>query len=979
MIQPSQVAAVPDPRGGSILLSWTNPAVAGFAGTRVLRREIAFPEVPGDIGTSHEILNDTTTPAGQSAQFRDSALKSETVYYYAIVSYDAAAQTYPAFTSAMSTSAYQTGTYLYQNLPGIYQSYDTALAPPSPAMDPADYGKGQLQRFLEMFGLQFDLIRSFASGMRSFFDPDRADGALLPLFGDWIGWPTDFTLNLWQRRNQLRYAPHYFATTGIAANLRATINRLTTWDTRIKELSHNIFLSNIPEQLTIWEQERQGGVWQAEQMVTLDLAYEGRPSACLSADGRRWLFYHVREAAPAAIGSAVTTEANDRFHLRYKVFEQGAWLAARPLTQTISLPRVSNTNRSPAAVLRADGTFWVFWSSVDASGGFSNLRTQRISAGRSAWSARINGTTAEPFPLADGDTLQMTIGAGPGLVRHITFRAEQFADITHATALEVVNVLRGELPGVQVSSSASGAIQIVSQTSGSGSVLAVAASAGATKLGLASPPAGSNAVAAGIRGTAAGPFALADGDTLFLTFDNDVPRVVTFTASAFLSIAAATTDEVVAAINAVIPGAAKNQGGRVELDSFLSGADSMVAIDLSLSTAAPKLGLGAAPPSPPAGVDETEPSAFEDGAGNLWLFWSSRRAGSWNIWYSALLAAGWGNPKQLTFGPLPDREPAAIIDRASGRIWVFRSRKKANDLWNIFSSTTTTLDFNALTAANWTDAEFTPAPADFDNREAAPVVTSAGNLEVYFTSNRADGWNVWSRPIAGIVQGADTAVTSGQFTRRTPAPLLLAPGVVHLWFRNNETIEYVSSLYPSAVTVDARYAGSTTADTRNPTRLSLKGMIQDIEHYTYEAPLADPQAETARLYSRDTIGVFLTPDTQDEQLIIRSRTLIGNVLKSFLPIQTRVVFVIDQAYVEYVYSYDAPAGTPPVTIGERMIDAIISEVAPAFADVLLSDKVNFAFLKTWTPAGNAGRLLDTTVNPLDLSFRLLLAHVNEGP
>jgi phage tail-like protein len=944
----------------------------------VLRRELAFPEIPADISTSREIWNDTATPAGQSAYLLDCGLKGETVYYYAVVSYDAA-QNYPAFTSAMSTAPYQTGSYLYQSLPEIYQSYDTALPPPSPAMDPADLSKGQLRRFMEMFGLEFDVLRSFASGMRTFFDSDRADGALLPLFADWIGWQTDYTLDLPQRRNQIRYAPHYFATAGIAANLRATINRLTTWDTGIKELSHNIFLSNIPEQLPIWEQERQGAVWQPKQLVTLDLAYEGRPSAWLSADGRRWLFYHARESAPTGPTGAVTAEARDRFHLRYKVFDHGAWLPARRITQSTSLPGISNTNRAPAVVQRGDGTFWLFWTSADASGSFSRLRLQRISAGRGAGAARITGTATEPFPLADGEILQITIGAAPGLVRQVTFRAENFADITHATAQEVANLLRGELPGVQISAAAFGAIQIVSQTAGSASVLAVAASAVATKLGLASPPAGTDAVAARLTSAAAGPFALASGDTLYLAIDNDVQRIVTFAATAFLNIAAATTDEVVAAINTVIPGAATNTGGVVEIDSFVSGDDSMVAIDLSLSSAASKLGFGTPPPVPPASIDETEASAFEDPAGNLWLFWSSRRAGPWNIWYSALSEAGWANPKQLTTGPLTDREPAALIDSASGRIWAFWSRRKENGLWNIFSRNTTTLDFNAQTLDSWTKAdEFLPAPADFDNREPAAVVTSAGNLEVYFSSDRANGWNIWSRPIAEIVQGADTAVTSGQFTRRTPAPLLLAPGVIHLWFRSNETMEHVSSLYPSAVTVDARYAGSTTADTRNPTRLSLRGNIQDIQHYTYETQLADPQLEAARLYSRDTIGVFLTPDTHDEQLIIRSRTLIGSVLRNFLPIQTRVVFVIDLAYVEYIYSYDAPAGTPVQIIGEYMIDDIIGEAVPAFADTMI-DTVNFKFLRTWTAAVNSGVLVDCTVHPPDLLFRLLLAHVQEGP
>jgi len=286
---------------------------------------------------------------------------------------------------------------------------------------------------------------------------------------------------------------------------------------------------------------------------------------------------------------------------------------------------------------------------------------------------------------------------------------------------------------------------------------------------------------------------------------------------------------------------------------------------------------------------------------------------------------GWAIPKPLTTSTLPDREASALFDPASGgRIWVFWSRKKANGLWNVFSRTTTTLAFSAQTDASWSEAEFAPPLADFDNREPSPVLVSPGSLEVYFTSNRMDGWNVWMRPIAGTVQGADAAVTTGQFTRRTPVPILTAAGRVHLWFRNNETIEYTSSLYPSARTIDGRYTGSSTADTRNPIRLSLRGNIQDIQHYTYEAPLTDPQQEAARLYSRDTIAVYLTPDTDDEQLILTNQNLIGNVLQNFLPIQTRVVFLIDQVYTEYVYTYDAPSGTPPVVIVEQMVGDLLS-------------------------------------------------------
>lgn len=981
MIQPTGISAQPDPRGGRILVSWTNPVVAGFAGTRVLRRELFYPTVPADIGTSAEVYNDASTQAGQSGQFLDGGLKPERVYYYAVVSYDGAANTYPAYISAMSTAPYQTGQYLYNNLPGIYQSYDTALPPPSPALDPADLSKGQLRRFIEMFGLEFDVLRSYASGMKSFFDPAQVDGTLLPLLAGWIGWQTDYTLGLPKQRNQVRNAPHYYATTGIAANVRATINRVSTWDARIKEFTHNIFLSNIPEQFTIWEQERQGTSWQSEQLVTLDLAYEGRPSACQIPDGRLWLFYHARQSAPATVSGARITTARDRFQLSSKVFEQGAWLPARPLTPTAPIAGLSATNRCPAAVFSNDGTFWLFWSSLDDSGSSvaPRLRVQRFVAGRGALRARIAGTVAGPFPLADGDTFSITIGAAPGISRLVTFRAEDFADIAHATVEETAAVLDRELPGVDVSSAPDGTILITSQTAGSASVLNVPASTGAPKLGIATPPPGSNAVAAQILGTLSEPFALADSDTLLLTVDTDVPRLVTFAASSFLNIAVATASEVIAVINSVIPGMAQRQAGKIQLASAQAGANSLVSVDLGLSSAAPKLGLGQAPPPSPPGVDETEPSAFQDAAGNLWLFWSSRRDGTWKIWYNSLSAAGWDVPKPLTTGALPDREASALFDAsAGGRIWVFWSRKKANGLWNVFSRTTATLDFNTQTQASWTEAEFTPAPANYDNREPAATLVSSGNLEVFFSSNQTNGWNVWSRTVTVAAQGVDSAATAGQYTRRGPVPLEIAPGRLHLWFRNNEVMEYTSKVYASARTIDGRYTGSTTADTRNPARLSLRGDILDIQHYTYETPLADPLEEAARLYSMDTIGVYLTPDTNDQELILSGRTQIGNVLTNFLPIQTRVVFLIDQSYTEYIYSYDAPAGTPTETIGDRMIDTLISEVAAPAVDSF-ADTVNFHFLRTWASGLNTGTTPDTAVVPPDLSFRLLLAHVNEEP
>jgi phage tail-like protein len=167
----------------------------------------------------------------------------------------------------MATSTYGLGEKLYELLPAICELYDT---------------KGELRRFLEIFGHQIDLIRSFIEGARYFSDLDECDGGLLPFLAHWIGWQTNFSLDLDSQRNEIRYAPELYKTVGIVANLRAFLNNLTSWDCQIKEFVHNTFLSNNQEQLNLWSQRLENGDWTAPELVSLDFAYEGAPFSFVS-------------------------------------------------------------------------------------------------------------------------------------------------------------------------------------------------------------------------------------------------------------------------------------------------------------------------------------------------------------------------------------------------------------------------------------------------------------------------------------------------------------------------------------------------------------------------------------------------------------------------------------------------------------------------------------------------------------------------
>ena len=545
----------------------------------------------------------------------------------------------------------------------------------------------------------------------------------------------------------------------------------------------------------------------------------------------------------------------------------------------------------------------------------------------------VETPTAGPFSLIDGDVLRITVnGPGGPVARDVFFHPEDFANLSQARPAEVAAVLDREVPGIDATLSPTGAVRLLTRAVGSSATIMLAPSTALAKLDLGGLPpvaTGLDAAPAILASSTVGPYALADQDTLTFAIDGREPHTATFSFAQFPALAAGAAGDIAQAINQVVPGAADVTGGRLRLLSAVPGDRSMVVLDGNRSTAAIKLGFAAPPPAGLTGLDDAEPSAFEDSSGQVWLFFASRRSGSWNLWYTRFAGGSWGVPKPLTAGLSPDREPSATIDLASGRIWVFWSRKKSSGLWNVFSRRTTKLDFGTIADADWTEAESSPAPADFDNREPAVLVTGADALDLYFASNRADGWNVWRKTASSAAQGAEAAVTSGPFTRRAPAALVSEGGGVIVWLRSNESQLYASTLYSAATTLDARYAGSVTIDTRNPARVRLGGSYADIMRYTYDTPKTDVAQESARRYSHDTIGVFLTPDTQDQQLIVRNQALIAQVLRRFLPIQARAVFPIELAYNDAAYDYETPGVASPRFIKASKTDTIAGVVVGA--------------------------------------------------
>jgi phage tail-like protein len=862
-----EIKAEPNASGGQIDLSWKNPSKdefpnfkgVKFKGVKIVRRGRRFPEAfpPQFSDTINDFLYDgTLVYNGTEESFSDKELHGETVYYYTFYTYDDNADPTKVrhFTNrasrvaAMATSNYGMGGKLNELIPAIYKRYDTIYAEPG-TVAPEDEQKGELQRFMEILGGQLDLIGSFVAGTRKFLDLDQCDGSLLPLLAQWIGWQTNPSLDINSQRNEIRYAPELYKTVGIVANLRAFVNRLINWDCQVKEFVHNVFVSNEPEQLNIWSQKLVNGNWCDAELVSLNFAYSGAPSSFVDSNRRLWLFYHTKREGNRDI---YRKKRIDQWDIWYKIFDQGKWSPGYRVTRSETI------DKYPSALQASSGNVWLFYSSHDSS--TWNIKTKILAVGGDATRAQLISQRGEPFTLTDGSTLVISV-------------------------------------------------------------------------------------------------------------DGAIETVVTFRSADFINIGNATCAEVVVALNRYVPSlTASEETGKIHLASNTVGEGSSLIIDIDASTAASSLGFGAGFPN--VLQSDMEPAAFEDDTEHIWLFWSSHREGNWDIWYNKFDGISWGTEQRLTSDLTADREPAGVFFDAADpnrKFWVFWSRKGPEG-WNIFYRTKPDTNLDDLT---WNpEKQLSPIPPgqEYDNREPAVRLDNQGNILVFWSSNRTGSWNIWYKTFDKALNNwtAEAPATTGHFTKKAPTVLEGGEGGIRLLFRSNESIAYSSKFYPGTTTIDSRYSGSTAIDVRNRERIGGHGKLEDILHYTYDTGKKNDDY----WYARDTIGIYLTPDTEDQQLITRSHELVKGILNRFLPIQLRAVFIINPAvYRELVYTYDFPIEKTQRFIDEQFFDSTITEVYPGLSDSYKDRVPGWIWLRSWSEEYLDHHAVDFITTPIDTKFR----------
>jgi hypothetical protein len=293
------------------------------------------------------------------------------------------------------------------------------------------------------------------------------------------------------------------------------------------------------------------------------------------------------------------------------------------------------------------------------------------------------------------------------------------------------------------------------------------------------------------------------------------------------------------------------------------------------------------------------PTAVADNAGGLWLFWLELVAGAWQLRYNRHNGTAWQLTNPATF-PLDGTAAPRVEDdliaffhpsNAGLRLWLFWARHEpggppGQTRWSVVYRIKAGLD---PAAADWSVIRALPKTGTgaYHDRQPAVRLASGGNLEVFVSSTRAGGWTVVGTTLAvqPLTWGAAQPLVPGPYARRGPVAVDTAGGTL-LVFRSNQSLTYPSGTFGATSILDHRYAGTTTADTGDTAKQHLRGKYEDFQTYTYDAGRTNDDR-----IARDTVGLYLTPDTTNEAERKAALSRLANELTGVLPVTARAVFI----------------------------------------------------------------------------------------
>jgi hypothetical protein len=830
------VVATPNPIGNRIDLHWKAPDSAQYPRVRVVRREGTYPMSPNPASARDGVV--VPEMLGQNYAV-DNDLNGEITYYYALfpfkttgpnntIDIDNTSEQIDVHNriSAMATAPYNFAGQMYDLLPAIYHRYDTVPPTPIPGILEKNKQAGQLRRFLDLPGTQLDQLYSFARAMLDLYNLDRVDGSLLPLLAEWIGWKTDYRREIEAQRNEIRNALAMYETIGLIPTVEATVKRITAANPN-----------------SGWESKTKEfvhNVFLSNRPERLNIWARQRGNAgTWSVPTQPLSLNFAYEGRPA-----IVRDRNGSLWLFYHTLRKDHWEIWYKTLTTFNLASAFASDLDKSIVSIA-------LQQAFASAGFPLPPTVTVKVKEKGNEWQITEEAGQTYLLKKEDTQ---------LTAYYWAPSQPLMKQREPTTFNLASAFASDLDK---------------------SIVSIALQQAFASAGFPLPP----TVTVKVKEKGNEWQITEEAGQTYLLKKEDTQLTAYYWAPS-QPIDKHPTTALQDATLWVLWDTYNEADQRWRINYRKKTGESWSPIETFADAA----------------TDRRLPSAVSDNAGGLWLFWLEKVDARWQLKYNRHNGTNWQLNSAATF-PLDNGKDPEVEDdvfvlfhptSTNQSLWVFWTRQEPSGTtqarYTIAYRVKQGTDPNV---SDWENIRTLPkaGSGDYHDREPAPILDSAGNIELFWSSKQTGNWSAWRNTldITTHAFGATAEqITNNPYSQRAPLAISIGTNTL-LVYRSNESLTYTSQVYSATQTADYRYAGSITADARNAEKVALRGKFGDFQGYTYDIGL-DGQRMNEDWYARDTIGLYLTPDTPgpvDPITISRINQIIGE----FMPVTDRVVFI----------------------------------------------------------------------------------------
>jgi hypothetical protein len=209
------------------------------------------------------------------------------------------------------------------------------------------------------------------------------------------------------------------------------------------------------------------------------------------------------------------------------------------------------------------------------------------------------------------------------------------------------------------------------------------------------------------------------------------------------------------------------------------------------------------------------------------------------------------------------------------------------------------------------DKTLTSPPAGGRSSDRSPgAMAIAGGVRVFFSSDRAGGFDLWSVDVTlAEAVSALVSVSQNEASNCCPAPIVFG-GTTWLLLRSDRNVALsqsgsvnpqASQAVPDNGTV-RRFAGSVTLAAGDLPRVRTRRTFGDLLTYTPNRPDGAGSLTEDELYTRGTVGLYVSRSAQGNALTQTEAARLRDFLRQFIPANLRaLVIVVAPTTSESVY------------------------------------------------------------------------------